>query len=114
VSPSGEAFLGSTGSVLRSKDAGSTWTEEPRPDAVTSLWGRSSTDVYALEGSRLVHFDGKKWSSIDAELPGAQALAGTASEVLVLTSAALSPRSADWLDSTSLRQRPVDQLPELR
>lgn len=95
VSPSGEAFLGSTGSVLRSKDAGATWTEEPRPDAVGALWGRSSTDVYALEGSGLVHFDGKRWSSIDAELPGAQSLAGTASEVLVLSAAASATPSDD-------------------
>lgn len=95
VSPSGEAFLGSTGSVLRSKDAGSTWTEEPRPDAVTALWGRSSSDVYALEGGGLVHFDGKRWSSIDAQLPGAQSLAGTASEVLVLSAAASATPSED-------------------
>jgi hypothetical protein len=95
VSPSGEAFLGSTGSVLRSNDAGSTWSEEPRPDAVVALWGRSGTDVYALEGSALVHFDGKRWSSIDAQLPGAQSLAGTASEVLVLSASASATPSDD-------------------
>lgn len=88
VSPGGETFVGTSSSVLRSKDGGASWTEVPRPDAVVSLWGRSSTDLYSLEGSGLVHFDGKIWSSINDDLPGAQSLTGTPTEVLVLRASA--------------------------
>ncbi len=89
ASPSGDAFVGTSSSVLRSKDGGATWTEDQRPDAVVSLWGRTSSDVYALEGERLAHFDGKRWSSItDDDLEGAQSMAGTATEVLILRAAA--------------------------
>ena len=92
-SPSGETFVGTSRALLRSKDGGATWTEEPRPDAVTALWGRSSTDVWAIEGdSTLVHFDGKTWSSVDQDVEGAEYLTGTATEVLVLRSAATEPK----------------------
>ena len=88
ASPSGEVFVGTSSSVLRSKDGGASWSEEPRPDGVAALWGRSSTDVYALEGSGLVHFDGKSWSWITDDLRGGQSLSGTATDVLVLRSVA--------------------------
>jgi hypothetical protein len=84
-SPSGETFMGTSRGVLRTKD-GVTWTDEPRPEPVVSLWGRSSTDVWAIEGtSTLVHYDGKAWSTLDEEVAGAQYVTGTTTDVLVLS-----------------------------
>lgn len=35
-------------------------------DRVYGLWGSSATDVYAMAGSALFHFDGKEWKNMEA------------------------------------------------
>lgn len=74
--------------LRRTPAGGTTWTEEAHDDAVISLWGRSSTDVYGVEGDTLIHFDGKAWSNLDDDVAGAQSVTGTPTEVLVLRAAA--------------------------
>ena len=89
--PSGETFIGAAGGVLRTKDGGVTWTEAPHPGSVVSLWGRSSTDMWAIAGRDTVaHYDGKTWSNVDEDVDGAEYIGGTATDVLVLRAAVLS------------------------
>jgi hypothetical protein len=87
VSPSGDPFLPGDSTVLRGSNNGTKWAEDDVVVAATStsmsMWGRSSNDVYAASLSRLLHFDGKTWSST-SYIGRAAALSGTAKEVFVL------------------------------
>lgn len=60
--------VGRDGTVLRHD--GETWRREavPTTTPLISLWGRSATDVYAVGGHAsgvMLHFDGKRWSSVE-------------------------------------------------
>jgi hypothetical protein len=85
VSPSGDPFLFTDGTVLRGSNGGAKWIEEELvvAGALKAVWGRSSNDVYAASFSRLLHYDGKTWSTT-SYVGKAAALSGTAKEVFVL------------------------------
>ncbi len=59
--------VGAEGTVLVTRDAGTTWRkmETPITADLTAVWGSSSTDVYAV-GARgtAIHFDGQTWRRI--------------------------------------------------
>lgn len=83
VSPSGDPFVLTDAAVLRGK--GDRWTADDLEVAasIKVMWGRSSADVYAATSARLFHFDGKAWAPT-AYAGEAEAIAGTAKEVLVV------------------------------
>src|SRR5262249_33900791 len=85
VSPSGDPFLMTDSAMVRGANGGSKWVEDEMivAGAVKAIWGRSSNDVYAASFSRVLHFDGKSWSST-SYIGKATALSGTAKEVFVL------------------------------
>ncbi len=85
VSPTGELFLSKQDGVLRSKNAGTTWTTDEPPYSVYDLWGRASNDVYGRTRVGLVHFDGKTWSAASF-VGSSEAMTGTASELLLVRS----------------------------
>ncbi len=65
--------VGTAGTVLRW--SGGVWTrdEVPTDKALTSLWGRSATDVYAVGGvdqGVVLHYDGTRWGVVDTVEPG--------------------------------------------
>jgi hypothetical protein len=85
VSPSGDAFLFNETTTVRVSANGAKWVAEEMPFAglLSTVWGRSSTDVFAASYSRIFHYDGKTWAPTPYEGKVA-ALSGTAKEVFVL------------------------------
>lgn len=85
VSPSGDPFVFTDSTVLRGSNAGAKWLEDDMAvaGAIKAIWGRSTNDVYAASFSRILHFDGKEWSTT-SYVGKAAALSGTAKEVFVI------------------------------
>ena len=83
-----QVFVGTPTSIQRSTDGGATWASQTSTHAlVTSIWGRSAKDVYALADSEVLHFDGDTWKSSVTDVDGAKALAGSSTDLFILTSA---------------------------
>lgn len=81
ASDPGHLFVvGHAGTLLRR--VGSNWTLDPypgsAPDRLLTVWGTSSTEVYAVGGlgsARLLAFDGQRWQ-LDEAVAGLVPLAG--------------------------------------
>lgn len=82
VSPTGQVFVATDESVVRSKNKGAKWIEDEVDPPITAMWGRSGDDVYGATSKGLVHWDGKRWSATSYTQP-VTAISGTATEVLV-------------------------------
>lgn len=72
-----------TDGVLRSRNAGATWTTDEPPFDVYDSWGRSSNDVYGRSLVGVLHYDGKTWSTTPYD-GRSEAFTVTASELLVV------------------------------
>ena len=79
-----DIFIGTAGSILHSADSGSTWTTANVKGGAQSIWGRSAKDVYAVDSSAVMHFDGKSWTPTDV-VEDAKLLTGTKNELFVIT-----------------------------
>ena len=88
VTPTNDAFVGTTGGIYRSTGGGAAFTKTPDPLEIVgiprSLWGRSSTDVFAATADGLLHFDGKGWAYTPYR-HDAMAVTGTKTDVYALT-----------------------------
>ncbi|MBX3219170.1 MAG: hypothetical protein KF795_01545 [Labilithrix sp.] len=85
TSPTGDTFVATDEGVLRSTN-GASWKTLETPGVVTSLWGRSSRDVYGTSVFGLVHYDGSKWT--ETSYSGRiGAVSGTATELFVVRAA---------------------------
>ncbi|MFW2387671.1 MAG: hypothetical protein ACN4G0_05010 [Polyangiales bacterium] len=104
-----DVFAGNSNGDLLHYD-GETWTEVevPNVNSIDDLWGTSANDLYAIYRSRVMHFDGAEWSTVDTGLPTDVrwlAISGSGSDHVVLVGfepqAPYAPRFAhfdgsDW------------------
>ncbi|MHB1328755.1 MAG: WD40/YVTN/BNR-like repeat-containing protein [Gemmatimonadales bacterium] len=59
--------VGAEGTVLVTRDAGTTWQkmETPTTATLTAVWGSSPSDVYAVGATgTAIHYDGQTWSTL--------------------------------------------------
>lgn len=85
VSPNGDAFVTTSQNLVLRISANGTVTRTTTDGSVSAIWGRSSTDVYAVTFGSIQHFDGKKWTTA-LDWPGTtpDVISGNSSEVLLL------------------------------
>lgn len=75
VSPDGQHIwaAGADATLLHWDDTGGKWdafTAPPLADDILSVWGTSPTDVFVGTAGVMYHFDGTRWSPVDARSGG--------------------------------------------
>ncbi len=59
-------FVAALPAVVQANGDGGTWS--PMPSSIATdlrgVWGSSSTDVFAVAGSTILHYDGSTWNSM--------------------------------------------------
>ncbi|MBX3227106.1 MAG: hypothetical protein KIT84_35780 [Labilithrix sp.] len=82
--PDGMSFTASTTHVDVSRDRGATWkTSEPIEREATSIWGRTSSDVFVGGAGGLTHWDGKAWKATPFDRPVSLVAGNTAALYVV-------------------------------